>query len=137
MLDNAAYHCVHGEGVPKWYKLKKQECIDYLVANAIQFDPAMSATEMKQLVKQYSTLSQILKRAQRHQAIMSFYELLPEPVTLTRDELRREPKRAKLHETGVVPMDFFRDAIENPDAFAEPVGPAVSAPWQRKECSLS
>jgi hypothetical protein len=52
MLDNAAYHCVYGPDVPQWYKLKKQECIDYLVANAIQFDPAMSATEMKQPIGQ-------------------------------------------------------------------------------------
>jgi hypothetical protein len=27
MLDNAAYHCVHGEGVPKWHRLWKQEWI--------------------------------------------------------------------------------------------------------------
>jgi hypothetical protein len=47
MLDNAAYHCVYGEGVPQWYKLKKQECIDYLSTNGIDFDPTMSATEMK------------------------------------------------------------------------------------------
>jgi hypothetical protein len=52
-LDNAAYHCVYGPDVPQWYRLKRQECIDYLVTNAIQFDPAMSATEMKQLVKHF------------------------------------------------------------------------------------
>jgi hypothetical protein len=33
MLDNAAYHCVYGGDVPKWHKLKKQECIDYLMVN--------------------------------------------------------------------------------------------------------
>jgi hypothetical protein len=53
MLDNAAYHCVYGLDVPQWYKLKKQECIDYLSSNAIIFDPSMTATEMKQLVKQF------------------------------------------------------------------------------------
>jgi hypothetical protein len=53
MLDNAAYHCVYGEGVSKWYRMKKQECIDYLMAKSIDFDPAMSAMEMKQLVNQY------------------------------------------------------------------------------------
>jgi hypothetical protein len=53
MLDNAAYHCVHGPDVPQWYRLKRQECIDYLMANGAPFDPAVSATEMKQLVKQY------------------------------------------------------------------------------------
>jgi hypothetical protein len=54
MLDNAAYHCVYGEGVPKWYRMKKQECIDYdLTAKSIDFDPAMSAMEIKQLVNQY------------------------------------------------------------------------------------
>jgi hypothetical protein len=53
MLDNAAYHCVYGEGVPQWYRMKKQECIDYLSTNAVVFDPSMSATEMKQLVKQF------------------------------------------------------------------------------------
>jgi hypothetical protein len=47
-------HCVYGEDVPKWHKLKKQECIDYLTAkNGAPFDPTMSATEMKQLVKQF------------------------------------------------------------------------------------
>jgi hypothetical protein len=55
MLDNTVYHCVHGEGVPKWYKLKRQECIDYLTANSCvtEIDPAMSAMELKQLVKAY------------------------------------------------------------------------------------
>jgi hypothetical protein len=53
VLDNAAYHCVHGEGVPKWHQLRKQECINYLPSKAVIFDPAMTATEMKQLVKQY------------------------------------------------------------------------------------
>jgi hypothetical protein len=53
MLDNAAYHCVHGEGVPKWHRLWKQERIDYLTANGAPFDPAMSSIELKQLVKQY------------------------------------------------------------------------------------
>jgi hypothetical protein len=33
--------------------MKKQECIDYLVSNSIQFDPAMMATEMKQSIKGY------------------------------------------------------------------------------------
>jgi hypothetical protein len=37
--------------------MKKQEwwCIDYLTAKSIQFDPTMSAMEMKQLIKQYIT----------------------------------------------------------------------------------
>jgi hypothetical protein len=33
--------------------MKKQECINYLLCNGIQFDPSMSATEMKQLVKNH------------------------------------------------------------------------------------
>jgi hypothetical protein len=53
MLDNAAYHCVYGPDVPQWYRMKKQECIDYLTAKSIQYNPLMSATEMKQLVKEY------------------------------------------------------------------------------------
>jgi hypothetical protein len=53
MLDNAAYHCVYGLDVPQWCRLKRQECIDYLTANGAPFDPVMSATEMKQLVKQF------------------------------------------------------------------------------------
>jgi hypothetical protein len=54
MLDNAAYHCVYGVGVPQRYRMKKkQECIDYLIAQSIQFDPGMMATEMKQLIKVY------------------------------------------------------------------------------------
>jgi hypothetical protein len=53
MLDNVAYHCVYGEGVPQWYRMKKQECINYLSTNGIVFDPTMSVTEMKQLVKHF------------------------------------------------------------------------------------
>jgi hypothetical protein len=48
-----AYHCVYGADVPKWHNLKKQECFDYLMAQLVQFDPAMSAMELKQLLKQY------------------------------------------------------------------------------------
>jgi hypothetical protein len=44
MLDNAAYHCVYGGDVPKWHKLKKQECRDYLSSEAVIFDAMMSAT---------------------------------------------------------------------------------------------
>jgi hypothetical protein len=55
MLDNAAYHCVYGEAIPLWYRMKKQECIDYLTAQLINFDPAMSAMKMKQLIKGYIT----------------------------------------------------------------------------------
>jgi hypothetical protein len=55
MLENAAYHCVYGADVPKWHKMKKQECINYLSFKAVIFDPAMSAVEMKQLIKQYIT----------------------------------------------------------------------------------
>jgi hypothetical protein len=55
MLDNAAYHCVYGETVPQWYRMKKQECIDYLTVQSINFDPAMSVMEMKQLIKGYIT----------------------------------------------------------------------------------
>jgi hypothetical protein len=53
MLDNAAYHCVYGPDTLQWYRMKKQECISYLMAKLIQYDPAMTATEMKQLVKAY------------------------------------------------------------------------------------
>jgi transposase len=53
ILDNAAYHCVYGRDVPKWHKLKKQECIDYLMVQSINFAPMMTAMEMKQLVKAY------------------------------------------------------------------------------------
>jgi hypothetical protein len=54
LFDNAAYHCVYGEAVPQWYRMKKQECINYLT-QSIDFDPAMSAMEMKQLIKGYIT----------------------------------------------------------------------------------
>jgi hypothetical protein len=54
MLNNAAHHCVYEPDVPQWYNMKKQECINYfLAANGAHFNPAMSAMEMKQLVKQY------------------------------------------------------------------------------------
>jgi hypothetical protein len=53
MLDNAAYHCVYGPDVPQWYNLKKRECINYLLSKSIDFDPSMTATEMKQLIKGY------------------------------------------------------------------------------------
>jgi hypothetical protein len=53
MLDSVAYHCVSGEGLPKWHRMKKNKCINYLSSKAVDFDPAMSAIELKQLVKQY------------------------------------------------------------------------------------
>jgi hypothetical protein len=35
MIDNVAYHCVYGEGVPQWYRMKKQECINYLSSKSV------------------------------------------------------------------------------------------------------
>jgi len=52
---------------------------------------------------------------------------MPQP--LTSDELRRTPKKAKLHANRIVPLDFFREALKNPKLFLEPE-PAVSAPSQ-------
>jgi hypothetical protein len=36
-------------------------------------------------------------------------------------ELRRTPKKAKFHKNGVVPMAFFRQAVENPNLFLQSV----------------
>jgi hypothetical protein len=40
---------------------------------------------------------------------------------LNSEELRRTPKEAKFHLNGVVPMAFFRQAVENPDLFLQSV----------------
>jgi hypothetical protein len=54
MLDKAVYHCLYGEAVPKWHKMKKQECINYLITKGVPFDCSeMSAIEMKQTIKTY------------------------------------------------------------------------------------
>jgi hypothetical protein len=42
------------------------------------------------------------------------------PATLTNEELLREPKKAKLHAHHYVPLDFFRQAIDDPSTFLEP-----------------
>lgn len=53
ILDNAAYHVVHGPDVPKWSKMKKNECKDYLQQKNVPFVPTMSAVELKGLVRKY------------------------------------------------------------------------------------
>jgi hypothetical protein len=65
MLDIAAYHCVYGADVPKLHKLKKQECINYLTANGAPFDPSMSATELKQLVKKQFIVNNVKIEVER------------------------------------------------------------------------
>jgi hypothetical protein len=53
ILDNAKYHLVYGNHVPKWSKMKKQECIDYLRSKQVEVVPTMTAVELKQQVRQY------------------------------------------------------------------------------------
>jgi transposase len=53
ILDNAAYHMVHGHDVPKWSKMKKQDCIDYLQQKNVPFQTTMHAVELKGLVRKY------------------------------------------------------------------------------------
>jgi hypothetical protein len=52
-LDNAADHLVYGEHVPKASKMQKHESMYYLQCNGIDFDPMMSALELKRMVKDY------------------------------------------------------------------------------------
>jgi hypothetical protein len=52
-LDNAAYHLVYGEHVPKASKMQKHESMYYLQCNGIDFDPTISALELKKMVKDY------------------------------------------------------------------------------------
>jgi transposase len=53
MLDNAKYHYAYGPDVPKPAKMKKQQCAEFLASKGVEFDPSMSAVELKQLVKKY------------------------------------------------------------------------------------
>jgi transposase len=53
MLDNAKYHYAYGPDVPKLAKMKKQQCAEFLASKGVEFDPSMSAIEMKQLVRKY------------------------------------------------------------------------------------
>jgi hypothetical protein len=53
ILDNAKYHLVYGEHVPKWSKMKKAECVAFLQSKQVVYDLGTSAVELKQEVKRY------------------------------------------------------------------------------------
>jgi hypothetical protein len=52
MLDNAKYHLVYGDDVPKPSKMKKVECITYLQAIGKETD-GLTAIELKQAIRQF------------------------------------------------------------------------------------
>lgn len=53
MMDNAKYHLVYGDDVPKPSKMKKEECLTYLQSKQVVIPENASAVELKALVKKY------------------------------------------------------------------------------------
>ena len=53
MLDNAKYHKVYGEHVPKVYKLKKPELQEYLTKMSVAFEAKTSVAELRKMAKDY------------------------------------------------------------------------------------
>ena len=53
ILDNAKYHLVKPEETPKVSKMKKAECITFLMLKGETVDPTMSAVQLKVKVKQW------------------------------------------------------------------------------------
>jgi transposase len=52
-MDNAAYHKVYGSHVPKWGKLRKQECIDFLSSKGIEVEARCPAVVVKARTKEW------------------------------------------------------------------------------------
>jgi hypothetical protein len=52
-LENAAYHLIYGDHVPKASKMRKHECMYFLQSKGVDFDSSMSALELKKVIKDY------------------------------------------------------------------------------------
>jgi transposase len=52
-LDNAKYHLVYGDHVPKASKMHKHECMYYLQEKGVDFEASLTAIELKKLVKDH------------------------------------------------------------------------------------
>ena len=53
MMDNAKYHVAYGDDVPRWSKLKKQECRDYLDKKGVDYGEKDTVPILKDKVKSY------------------------------------------------------------------------------------
>jgi transposase len=53
MLDNAKYHSVKGDDVPKVSGMRKADCVAYLLFNGINFEETMTSIELKEIVKRH------------------------------------------------------------------------------------
>lgn len=53
MMDNAKYHLVYGDDVPKPNKMKKQECLTFLQSKQVEVPDNLTAVELKKMVKDY------------------------------------------------------------------------------------
>ncbi|KAG7373531.1 DDE superfamily endonuclease [Nitzschia inconspicua] len=53
MMDNAKYHLVYGDDVPKPSKMKKEECLTFLQMNQVEIPERATAVELKALVKNH------------------------------------------------------------------------------------
>jgi hypothetical protein len=52
-MDNAAYHKLYGSHVPKWGKLRKQECIDFLLSKGFEVEARCPAVVVKARTKEW------------------------------------------------------------------------------------
>ena len=69
MLDNAKYHKVYGDQVPKVYKLKKQELQEYLTSKSVAFHEKTSCLELRKKAKDYihsNEKIEIVRLAEEH-----------------------------------------------------------------------
>ena len=55
IMDNASYHKFYNKSVPRSYKLRKQDCIDYLEENGVELEGKESALQLKVLVREFVT----------------------------------------------------------------------------------
>jgi len=53
ITDNAAYHLVYNESVPKPAKMRKEECIAYLNSKGVAFHPGSSVLMLKAMIRDY------------------------------------------------------------------------------------
>jgi hypothetical protein len=53
ITDNAAYHLVYNESVPKPARMKREDCIAYLNSKGVAFSPRSTVLMLKAMVREY------------------------------------------------------------------------------------
>ncbi|KAG7373516.1 DDE superfamily endonuclease [Nitzschia inconspicua] len=76
MMDNAKYHLVYGDDVPKPSKMKKEECLTFLQMNQVEIPERATAVELKALVKNHIRMNvpfecERLAKEQGHEVLLT------------------------------------------------------------------